>query len=80
MPTRAGWYTFTVPTKKDNENERFARINALMEEYRVNHENLEHYIRNIHPGMNEVRDRARDDADGSKKRMNTRRPLKKSKG
>ena len=70
-----------MPTKKDNEDERFVRINALMEEYRVNHENLEHYIRNIHPGMREGLDRARQGADGPRKHMNSaRRQLKKSKG
>jgi len=69
-----------VPTKKDNADERFARIDALMEEYRVNHEDLEHYIRNV-AGMREGRDRARQSADGPRKHMNSaRRQLKKSKG
>ncbi len=34
-----------MPTKKqENDEERFARIDALMEEYRVNHDDLEAYV------------------------------------
>ena len=70
-----------MPTKKDKEEERFARIDALMEEYRVNHEDLEHYIRKVHAGTREGRGRARWSTDGSRKHMNSAwRQLKKSKG
>ena len=34
-----------MPTRGDNDDERFARIEALMEEYRINHEELEAYVR-----------------------------------
>ena len=34
-----------MPTRLDNDDERFARIEALMEEYRINHEELEAYVR-----------------------------------
>ena len=68
-------------TKKDNEDERFARIDALMEDYRVNHGDLEHYIRKAHTGMREGRDGARQNIDGSRQKMNSaRRQLRKSKG
>ena len=70
-----------MPTKKDNEDERFARIEALMEEYRVNHEDLEHYIRVVRSDAAERRNRARQNVDGSRKQMNgVRQQLKKSKG
>ena len=34
-----------MPTRRDADDERFARIEALMEEYRINHEELEAYVR-----------------------------------
>ncbi|HEY7293312.1 MAG TPA: hypothetical protein VH583_25980 [Vicinamibacterales bacterium] len=34
-----------MPERKDNEEEQIARIAALVEEYRVKHEDLESYIR-----------------------------------
>jgi hypothetical protein len=45
-------YNFLVPNDVDNQSERFARITALMEEYRIKHEDLEAYV-------TAVRDRAR---------------------
>jgi hypothetical protein len=48
-----------MPTKGDNDEERFNRIAALMEEYRVKHEDLVAYI-------DAVRDRMR--ADGQRVR------------
>ncbi len=39
-------YTRLVPARADdNDAERFARIEALLEEYRVKHEDLEAYLR-----------------------------------
>jgi hypothetical protein len=35
-----------VPKSEDNQEERLARIEALMEEYRLKHEDLEAYLRN----------------------------------
>jgi hypothetical protein len=69
-----------VPTKRDNEVERLARIDALMEEYRVNHEDLEHYIERLHLDVREGRDRACDRVDASGKHMSgARRQLKNAK-
>jgi hypothetical protein len=34
-----------MPSERDNDEERFNRIAALMEEYRVNHEDLISYIK-----------------------------------
>lgn len=34
-----------MPLSKDNQAERLARIDALMEEYRLKHEDLEAYLR-----------------------------------
>ena len=33
-----------MPSKRDNDEERFNRINSLTEEYRVNHEDLVSYV------------------------------------
>ncbi len=37
----------TMKTKDGDDAERFARIDALMEEYRLNHEDLEAYVRMV---------------------------------
>ena len=34
-----------MPSKRDNDEERFNRIASLMEEYRVNHEDLVSYVK-----------------------------------
>ena len=36
-----------MPLRRDNQDERLARIEALMEEYRVNHEDLEAYVQKV---------------------------------
>ena len=70
-----------VPTKRDNDEERFARIDVLMEEYRVNHEDLELYIKTVRTETCESRDRTGQVIDGSRARMDTaRRQFRKSKG
>jgi hypothetical protein len=70
-----------VPTKRDNEEERFARIDVLMEEYRVNHEDLELYIKTVRTETCESRDRTGQGIDGPRARMDTaRRQFRKSKG
>jgi hypothetical protein len=70
-----------VPTKKDNDDERFARIDALMEEYRVSHEDFEHYLKAVQTDVRAGRDRARQNIARLKKQMDTaRRLIKKFKG
>jgi hypothetical protein len=55
-----------VPSERDNDVERFARIEALMEEYRVKHEDLEAYVAS-------VRDRASRALDAAEQRTDTAR-------
>ena len=70
-----------VPTKKDNEDERFARIDALMEEYRVNHEDFAHYLKVVRTDAREISVRARQNMVRLKKQVDAaRRQLKTSKG
>ena len=59
-------YTRGVPSERDNDAERFARIEALMEEYRVKHEDLEAYVES-------VRDRARQASDAAQVRTDAAR-------
>jgi len=47
-----------VPTKADNA-ERFARIQSLMEEYRINHEDLDASVKAARPHAESGRERAR---------------------
>jgi hypothetical protein len=51
-----------MPDARDNDEERFARIERLCEEYRVNHEDLEAYVASI-------RRRARQAATNSKQNL-----------
>ncbi len=49
-----------MATKRaDNDNERFARIEALMEEYRIKHEDLEAYVQATRDRMIADRNRSR---------------------
>ena len=50
-----------MPTRGDSGEERFVRLEQLMEEYRINHEALETYVR-------KVRDEARERHQQSPKR------------
>ena len=47
-----------MPSKRDNDEERFNRIVALMEEYRVNHEDLVSYVKLVRNRTSEGRVRA----------------------
>jgi hypothetical protein len=40
-------YNPIVPLHSDNDEERFVRIQQLMEEYRVKHEDLVAYVRRV---------------------------------
>jgi hypothetical protein len=53
-------YTRGVPSERDNDAERFARIEALMEEYRVKHEDLEAYVESVRGRAKQARDGARE--------------------
>jgi hypothetical protein len=63
-----------MPSKRDNDEERFNRIAALMEEYRVNHEDLVSYVKLVRGRTADGRTRAsghlkaaRDSADRSRR-------------
>ena len=47
-----------MPSKRDNDEERFNRIAALMEEYRVNHEDLVSYVKLVRDRSTEGSTRA----------------------
>ena len=51
-----------MPVSKDNDEERFARIEALCEEYRIKHEDLAAYVASVQNSTNELK-------AGAKKRM-----------
>ena len=52
-----------MPRRKDNQDERLARIDALMEEYRLKHEDLETYLRTLRDQSREFTDRAKAQLD-----------------
>jgi hypothetical protein len=53
-----------VPTRRaDNDAERFARIEALMEEYRVKHEDLEAFLRATRTAARQNRTMARQNIE-----------------
>jgi hypothetical protein len=52
-----------VPSDRDNDAERFARIDALMEEYRVKHEDLEAYVKSVRDRASRTRDMAQELVD-----------------
>ena len=49
-----------MASRRDNEAERFARIDALMEEYRIKHEDLEAYIHSVRQSSNDSRRESRE--------------------
>ena len=59
-------YTRDVPSERDNDAERFARIEALMEAYRVNHEDLEGYLESVCGRAKQARDAAKERADAAR--------------
>jgi hypothetical protein len=65
-------YTCVVPSERDNDAERFARIEALMEEYRVKHEDLEAYVESARGRAKNARDAARELADTARVNRTTR--------
>ena len=44
-----------MPVSKDNDEERFARIEALCEEYRIKHEDLAAYVAAVRNNNLELR-------------------------
>ena len=48
-----------APLKTDNRDERLARIEALMEEYRIKHEDLEAYVRDFEQRSRRARQKVR---------------------
>ena len=48
-----------MPSQRDNDEERFERIAALMEEYRVNHEDLVEYMKTVRSRTHEAREATR---------------------
>jgi hypothetical protein len=57
-----------MPSKRDNDEERLSRIAALMEEYRVNHEDLVEYINTIRSRAREAREVSRKTVTASQDR------------
>jgi hypothetical protein len=63
-----------VPTRRaDNDDERFARIEALMEEYRVKHEDLEAFLRAARTAARQSGTMARQNLETARARRANRR-------
>ena len=59
-----------MPTRRrDNDEERFARIDALMEEYRVNHEDLQAYVRQVQAAAAERRRESQEILDEAREQF-----------
>jgi hypothetical protein len=65
-------YTRGMPSEPDNEAERFARIEALMEEYRVKHEDLEAYVQSLRDRAGKAQATAREVVDTARAFQTTR--------
>ena len=59
----------------DNEEERLARIDQLVEEYRIKHEDLETYLRAVRNRSRAVAGRARDRVVETRRLLNRRKKL-----
>jgi len=53
----------------DDERERFARIEQILEEYRLNHEDFEAYVEMVRARARDVRRRTRQYLDDAKTRL-----------
>jgi hypothetical protein len=58
-----------VPTQADNDAERFERIEALIEEYRRKHEDLQHFVATIREQARALNTIARERLTSAKHRL-----------
>jgi hypothetical protein len=67
-----------MPSRRDNDVERLARIDALMEEYRIKHEDLEAYVDSVRRRAKEGRMESREGVSRAREALNRGRRKRRS--